>query len=178
MTCRHLNIDFLENGDVEYHFFRHHSEYTLYRYEIDWPANQVHINGGQCLNEHNFRRSTLSNGHLLLEWDKIPEKETQLGRGINYIKQHFLKPVPAEPHLWQYQEDITIKPDFWFYLHSPNKRINAIKNRSTATFVSTSGQILSYKPRELTERRFRTAGILKIRWVLETLDTAKTHWNR
>ena len=171
MTCRHFTVTFRENDDVEYHFFRHHHEYMLSKYTIDWPAAQVEILGGQCLDDHNYRTTTLPNGHLVLEWDRIPESTTKLGRGVHYVKKNFLTSILWPAPRWQYHEDFRIKPDFSLWLHSPYERLSAVRNESTAIFYPNTDQPISYPPRKLSERVFRVPGTLRVRWVLELLDT-------
>ncbi len=170
MDCKHLNIDFLETGDVRYRFFRHHSEFMLHRYLIEWPAKKVEIIGGQCLRDHNFRSSVTASGFLLLEWDRVLEEKTGFGRGVDYIKRGYLKRPLNEPTLWHYREKVNIEPDFGLWLHSPRERISAIKCRSTAEFTGTDGCRKCFRPRELTERVFHEAGVLDIDWTLEVLD--------
>lgn len=176
MACRHLYIDFLENGDVKYEFFRHHSKFMLYSYLIKWPAEQIDIIGGQGLEDHNFRRITTPDGFLRLEWDKVSEAETKVGRSVDYIKRGFLKYLSGEPALWGYSERINIKPDFSLWLHSPYERLNAIQRRSTAVFFGKDGQEQNYRPRELSQRVFNQKGVLKVNWTLELLDDPKKAW--
>ena len=172
MACRHLNIRFLDSGDVEYNFFRHHSKTMLYRYLIEWPAEQIEILGGQCLKDHNFRRSVTKDGFLLLEWDRVPD----LGRGVNYVKRGYLTHPSGEPELWQYSEQFNIKLDFSLHLHSPWERINAIQRRSTARFCGIDGHERSFLPRDLVECVFRSGGVLSIHWILETLEKPRKQW--
>lgn len=176
MACRHLNIRFLESGDVEYRFFRHHSETMLHRYVIEWPAEQTEILGGQCIEEHNFRRSINQEGFLLLEWDKVPESETGLGRGIDYVKRGYLMRPVNEPTLWHYREKFRIKPDFSIWLHSPFECINAIKRRSSATFQRTTGHIQTFSPWDLSRCVFNEPGLLSVDWILETLEKPRRSW--
>lgn len=176
MACRHLTIHFLDSGDVRYSFFKHHSEIMLHRYLIEWPAACVEILGGPCLEDHNFRRSVTANGFLLLEWDRIPEVETGLGRGVDYVKKGYLARPLNEPELWSYREQFNIKPDFALWLHSPWERINAIQQRSTAQFRSIGGYERSYLPRELSECVFHDPGVLTVEWILETLETPRKRW--
>ncbi len=87
MSCRHLNITFKENGDVEYDFFKHYSEYGLCKYIIEYPIDKIEIIGGQYFNSDNFKILPMSNGFTMLEWEKIKDK----ARGIKYIKKNYLQ---------------------------------------------------------------------------------------
>lgn len=176
MACRHLNIRFLETGDVEYHFFRHHSKTMLHRYLIEWLADQVTVLGGQCLEDHNFRKSVTTDGFLLLEWDMVQEAETGLGRGVDYVKRGYLTHPVDEPALWHYREQFSIKPAFSIWLHSPFERINAIQRRSNAVFRRAQGGIQNYWPRDLSECVFQEPGVLTVDWTLETLDKPRKRW--
>lgn len=170
MACRHLNIHFTETGDVDYNFFRHHSKTMLSRYLIEWPSDQVEILGGQCLKEHNFRTSVTAEGFLLLEWDKLLESETGLGRGVKYRKKGFLQRQTNEDKLWSYREKLGIKADFSLNLHSQFQPISAIKSRSSAIFRSGTGLVKAFLPRDLSEAVFHESGELEVDWVLETLE--------
>ena len=176
MACRHLSIKFLETGDVEYCFFRHHSAMMLHRYVIEWPAKQIKILGGQCLEDHNFRRSVTPEGFLLLEWDVVPEAMTGLGRGINYVKRGYLRRPVNEPTLWHYREEFRIKADFSIWIHSPFERINAINRRSSATFRRATGDTQVFCPRDLSECVFREPGLLSVDRILETLEKPRRSW--
>lgn len=169
MSCRHLSISFKENGDVEYHYFRHHSEYKLSKYIIEYPIEKIEIIGGQEYNEDNFSISRTSNGYALLEWDKV--KEDKGARGISYIKKDYMKKLklPDGSFTFRYFEEIKIKASkpedrFGLWLHTPFSKISAIKKKSTANF---NGKI--YKPRELGEIVFSQSGILVVDWELEIL---------
>jgi hypothetical protein len=169
MSCRHLNISFKENGDVEYHYFRHHSEYKLSKYIIEYPIEKIQIIGGQEYDEDNFTISRMSNGHALLEWDKV--KKDNGARGINYIKKDYMKKLklPDGSFTFRYFEEIKIKASkpndtFSLWLHTPFSKMSAIKNKSTAVFNG-----LKYKPGELSEIVFRQSGILIVDWELEIL---------
>ncbi len=98
------------------------------------------------------------------------EDETNIERNFYYYKKDFLTRVKGEPHLWQYREQVKIKPNFYLRLHTPFDRINALSQRSSATFLSESGKISRYRPRELANIQFaEEPGILSIDWTLETL---------
>jgi hypothetical protein len=170
MACRHHKIRFLETGDVEHHFFRHHSNTMLHRYLIEWPAEQVDILGGQCLEDHNFQRSVTKDGFLLLEWNVVKEAESRLGRGVTYVKRGYLTRPANEPTLWHYKEQFRMKPDYAIWLHSPYDCISAIKQRSIAVFESTSGKARNYHPRDLSECMFREPGLLSVNWILEKIE--------
>lgn len=169
MSCRHLSIIFRENGDVEYNYFRHHSEYKLYKYIIEYPFEQINIIGGKDYNKDNLKYKRMSNGYALLEWDKV--KENGVGRGISYIKKDYLKKLqqPDGSLTFGYIENIKIKAlmpgdTFCLWLHFPDAKISAIKKKSTAVFKG-----VNYKPRELSEIVFKETGILKVEWELELL---------
>lgn len=169
MSCRHLNINFKENGDVEYHFFRHHSEYKLYKYIIEYPFDKIEIIGGQDYNHDNFKIFKMSNGYALLAWDKV--KENNSARGINYLKRDYLKKMQHSngSFTFRYIDEINIKASktgdtFSLWLHTPFSNISAIKEKSMAIFNG-----VSYKPRELSEIVFRESGVLKVDWELEIL---------
>lgn len=171
MACRHLNIIFLENGDIEYHFFKHHSEYKLYKYEIDYPFENVEIIGGQDFNIDNFKTIKTNNGLTLLTWDKLKESING-ARGINYLKKNYLQKIEYgnRNYSYKYIEKIQIKvpepgDSFVLYLHGINRSISAIKRKSRARFNN-----IQYQPRDLCEIVFNTPGILEIDWELELLS--------
>jgi len=168
MSCRHLNIKFYENGDVEYNFFKHHSDYKLYKYQIDYPIEQIEIIGGQDYNSDNFKMTKMSNGFALLTWDKLKE-DKHGARGITYKKKNFLKKIEQSDGTFtlKYFEKINIKASlqedrFGLCLHSKFSNISAIKNKSTAIFNG-----VTYKPRNLCEIVFDESGILEVDWELE-----------
>lgn len=174
--CRHLQIEFLESGDVKYGYFRHHDHTRLCRYLIEWPADRIEILGGQGLYEDHLRQTVTPSGFLLLEWDKVSTPGSKSGRGIDYIKKGYLQHPPNEAEVWHYREQFNVKPDLSLALHSPWRRINALASRSTAFFQDKDGRAQSFRPRELIEYVFRKPGVLFVDWQMETLSEPKRNW--
>lgn len=170
MSCRHLNITFKENGDVEYSFFKHHAEFKLYKYQIDYPIEMIEIVGGQDYDIENFKFIEMTNGFALLSWDKLKEDEYG-ARGVTYIKKKFLKKFEHSDgtFTFKFYENISIKAPkqgdtFSLWLHTPYSNISAVKKLSSATYNGTK-----YQPRELSEIVFNKSGILAVDWELEIL---------
>lgn len=122
---------------------------------------------------------------------------TEDARVIEYEKQGFLVVLQQTPRLLGYKERIRIKATegkscFHLYLHGPNRRISALKARSTAVFRAASGGYIHscnaficsghsvcsehkvsegkgiyLKPVELADAKFYCGGLLDVDWVLE-----------
>ena len=168
MACRHLGITFHENGDVAYRFFRHHAKFLLSKYLIEYPVEKVVISGGQATFSDHYRQSVTPAGHLLVEWDRVEERETRSSRGLDYVKRDFLEQISDNPLLYRYRERIAVKPDFTLCLHGPRRRLSAVRARSSALFVGDSGREVLLQPHQLQEYVVRDeAGHLDVDWVLE-----------
>ncbi|WP_146134517.1 hypothetical protein [Aphanothece minutissima] len=164
----------------------------LSRYLVEHPADKVSITGGQELTNHGYRHSVTPEGFLLLEWDRIREDETRLGRGINYVKHGRMERIQGSPALWRYTEQFKIKwlapsDTFELRLHQPNDRISAVKTMSRAEFVMDShgrvatqgyrrkgwrtgypGYAMALTPAQLSGVVFHGSGTLQVNWVLES----------
>lgn len=206
MTCRHMYITLLENGDVEYRYFRHYSRYKLHRYLIEYPAERVIIQACPDVETDNFRRTVTADGFLLLLWDKVEEGSCGPRGELRYTKVGLMQVLQESPRLLHYQEAIRIKAEssssedfgtFELCLHGPNRRVSAVKSRSTAVFRTDSGRATSVRtrpppsrsrsgllaavepalektgseihltPYQLSEIVFEGSGTLAVDWVLE-----------
>ncbi|MFZ4593915.1 MAG: hypothetical protein ACOYOF_06640 [Verrucomicrobiaceae bacterium] len=163
----------------------------LSRYLVEHPADKVSVTGGQELTNHGYRHSVTPEGYLLLEWDRIREEETRLGRGLNNVKHGRMERIQGHPPLWRYTEQFKIKwvapgDTFELRLHQPNDRISAVKAMSRAEFGMNShgrlvtqeyrknkwhkgcpGFAMAMTPAQLSGAVFHCSGTLQVDWVLE-----------
>lgn len=137
---RWLSIEFLENCNVKYSFYRHpdFKEYT-----IDFQSEMVEINNENELKIWGYEKSITNNGNIKY----ARGSDEVINSMIVYTKLNFLKKLQSDTPYYEYHEKIKIKHNpqhyptdscFVINIHDRNRRMSAVKNKSKAIFFAQS----------------------------------------